>query len=68
MSRRLSRQANRLQWKPYRVERGAKRPDIGPRGEVWDLDAALGEAQLHDEALEGEIKIVVARPQTGVLP
>lgn len=61
MSRRLDRFANARQWKPYRAERGAKRAEIGPRGEVWDLDAALGEVEQHDENLEGEITIVVDR-------
>lgn len=50
MSRRLSRQAERLRWKPF-PRRSEVKPSepIGPRGEVWLVDEALGEIEQVDE-------------------
>lgn len=39
MSRRLQRQANRLQWKPYRSERKRPEDETPPEGQLWVVDA-----------------------------
>lgn len=60
MSRRLSRQAGRLQWKPYRADRMPKETEAPPEGELWIVDA-----DTHEQIERVDEKQVDSRPKAG---
>lgn len=67
MSRRLQRQANRLQWKPYRAGHNSDVREIGPQGEEWELDA--GGNPLRPVHESGTLEVCPpAQPQTAPAP